>query len=75
MSFVVALGLTIVTFTGAVEAWHVVLSVLLTTAAATFDQPARQALIPALVPGGSHIAAGDRAAQPLARGGGPDRPG
>jgi MFS family permease len=55
VSFLVALGLTIVTFTGVVEAWQVVLSVLLTTAAATFDQPARQALIPALV-GRSHIA-------------------
>jgi MFS family permease len=54
VSLVVALGLTIVTFTGAVEAWHVVLSVLFTTAAATFDQPARQALIPALV-GKAHI--------------------
>lgn len=46
----VALGLSILTLTGRVEAWHVLLSVLLTTAAATFDQPARQALIPALVP-------------------------
>ncbi|MDP9391308.1 MAG: MFS transporter [Actinomycetota bacterium] len=50
VSLVVALGLTVVTFAGVVQAWHVVLSVLLTTAAATFDQPARQALIPALVP-------------------------
>ena len=31
-------------------AWQVLVSVVLTTAAATFDQPARQALIPALVP-------------------------
>ncbi|WP_291413226.1 MFS transporter [Actinophytocola sp.] len=38
------------TLTGNALAWHVVLSVVLTTAAATFDQPARQALIPALVP-------------------------
>jgi MFS family permease len=38
------------TLTGNAVAWHVVLSVVLTTAAATFDQPARQALIPALVP-------------------------
>jgi MFS family permease len=53
-SLVVALGLTILTFSGAVEAWHVVLSVLFTTAAATFDQPARQALIPAIV-GKRHI--------------------
>lgn len=54
VSLVVALGLTVVTFTGVVEAWHVVLSVVFTTAAATFDQPARQALIPALV-GRRHI--------------------
>ena len=30
--------------------WTVVISSLLATAAATFDQPARQALIPAMVP-------------------------
>lgn len=53
-SLVVALGLAVATFTGVVEAWHVVLSVLFTTAAATFDQPARQALIPAIV-GKKHI--------------------
>ena len=54
VSLVVAVGLTAVTFAGVVEAWHVVLSVLFTTAAATFDQPARQALIPAIV-GKKHI--------------------
>jgi MFS family permease len=54
VALVVALGLTIVTFTGVVQAWHVVLSVVFTTAAATFDQPARQALIPAIV-GKKHI--------------------
>jgi predicted MFS family arabinose efflux permease len=47
---VVALGLALVSFAGAAKAWHVLLCALLTTAAATFDQPARQALIPALVP-------------------------
>jgi MFS family permease len=55
VALVVALGLTGVTYAGVVQAWHVVLSVLLTTAAATFDQPARQALIPAIV-GKAHIA-------------------
>jgi MFS family permease len=55
VSLLVALGLTVVTFSGAVQPWHVVLSVLFTTAAATFDQPARQALIPAIV-GKEHIA-------------------
>jgi MFS family permease len=50
VSLVVALGLAIVTLAGEARAWHVILCALLTTAAATFDQPARQALIPALVP-------------------------
>ncbi len=50
LSMVVALVLALLTFADKAEAWHVVASVLFTTAAATFDQPARQALIPALVP-------------------------
>jgi len=50
VSLVVALGLAALTLTGRVEAWHIVVGALLTTAAATFDQPARQAIIPALVP-------------------------
>lgn len=49
-SMLVALLLAMLTFSGQAEAWHVVASVLFTTAAATFDQPARQALIPAMVP-------------------------
>jgi MFS family permease len=49
-SLLVALVLSVLTLSGRVEAWHVILSVLLTTAAATFDQPARQAIIPAMVP-------------------------
>lgn len=49
-SLVVALALAVLTLTGRVQAWQVIVAVLLTTAAATFDQPARQALIPALVP-------------------------
>ncbi|MDQ1618694.1 MAG: hypothetical protein QOE19_1263 [Actinomycetota bacterium] len=49
-SLVVALGLATVTLAGDAKPWHVILCALLTTAAATFDQPARQALIPALVP-------------------------
>jgi MFS family permease len=49
-SMVVALLLAVLTLSGHAEAWHVVASVLFTTAAATFDQPARQALIPAMVP-------------------------
>jgi MFS family permease len=48
-SMLVALLLAVLTLSGQAEAWHVVASVLFTTAAATFDQPARQALIPAMV--------------------------
>jgi MFS family permease len=50
VSLLVALSLAAVTFAGHVQAWQVLVSVVLTTAAATFDQPARQALIPAMVP-------------------------
>ncbi|GII52007.1 MFS transporter [Planotetraspora thailandica] len=50
VALLVAVALSWLTLAGQAEAWHVVLSVVLTTAAATFDQPARQALIPALVP-------------------------
>jgi MFS family permease len=50
VSLVVALVLALLTFAGDAQAWHVVAGALLATAAATFDQPARQALIPALVP-------------------------
>jgi MFS family permease len=50
VSLLVAVALAVLTFSGEVQAWHVVLSALLTTAAATFDQPARQAIIPAMVP-------------------------
>jgi MFS family permease len=50
ISLLVALSLAVLTLSGRAEAWHIILSVLLTTAAATFDQPARQAIIAALVP-------------------------
>ena len=50
VSMVVAFALTALTMTGSAQSWHVLVSVLLTTAAASFDQPARQAIIPALVP-------------------------
>ena len=46
----VALGLALLTFSGAVEAWHVVLASLLSMAATTFDNPTRNALIGSLVP-------------------------
>jgi MFS family permease len=50
VAMLVALGLALLTATGQARAWQVFVAVLLTTAAATFDQPARQALIPAMVP-------------------------
>ena len=50
VAMVVAAGLAALTLSGHIVAWQVLVSVVLTTAAATFDQPARQALIPALVP-------------------------
>jgi MFS family permease len=50
VAMAVAGVLATATLAGHITAWQVVLSVVLTTAAATFDQPARQALIPAMVP-------------------------
>jgi MFS family permease len=50
VSMVVALGLAGLTAAGLARPWHVFVAVVLTTASATFDQPARQALIPAMVP-------------------------
>jgi MFS family permease len=50
VAMVVATGLAVLSLTGGISTWQVLVSVVLTTAAATFDQPARQALIPAMVP-------------------------
>jgi len=50
LAMVVAALLAVLTLAGHATTWEVLGSVILTTAAATFDQPARQALIPALVP-------------------------
>lgn len=47
----VALTLAILTFSGAVQAWHVILASLVSMAATTFDNPTRQALIGSMVPG------------------------
>lgn len=49
-ALVVAGMLAWLTLSGQAQVWHIIACVVLTTAAATFDQPARQALIPALVP-------------------------
>jgi MFS family permease len=50
VAMLVALAMAAVSLAGVAQAWHVVAGVLVTTAAATFDQPCRQALVPALVP-------------------------
>ncbi|MGW1044717.1 MFS transporter [Streptomyces sp. NPDC002547] len=50
VALLVSAALAAVTLAGAATVWSVVVSSLLATAAATFDQPARQALIPAMVP-------------------------
>lgn len=49
-SLVASLGLTVLTFSGLVEPWHIYTAVVAIGAAQTFEGPARQALIPALVP-------------------------
>lgn len=49
VAMVVAGLLAALTLTDQIAAWQVLVSVVFTTAAATFDQPARLALIPALV--------------------------
>jgi MFS family permease len=50
LALVVAGGLAVLTEAGRATTPDVLACVLLTTAAATFDQPARQALIPAMIP-------------------------
>ncbi|MGH2820925.1 MAG: MFS transporter, partial [Actinomycetota bacterium] len=50
LSMLVGLALAILTITDSVQPWHIYLTVVLHTSAQTFDQPARQALIPAMVP-------------------------
>lgn len=50
LALVVSLALAVLTLAGGATVWAVAVSSLLATAAATFDQPARQALIPAMVP-------------------------
>lgn len=50
VALVVSALLAAVTYASGARTWMVVLSALLATAAATFDQPARQAIIPAMVP-------------------------
>ena len=49
-SLISSLALAIVTLTGEVEAWHVLLAALVNTAALTFDRPVRKAIIPSMIP-------------------------
>jgi MFS family permease len=51
LAMAVSAALSVLSLAGAITTWEVLASVAATTAAATFDQPARNALIPALVPG------------------------
>lgn len=50
LSLLASLSLAVVTLLGTVEVWHIILAVLFNTAAGSFERPARDALIPALVP-------------------------
>lgn len=50
LSMLVSLGLSLATLIGVVETWHIFLAVVLNTAAQSFDGPARQSLVPAVVP-------------------------
>jgi MFS family permease len=51
LALLVSLGLAVLTLAGAMRPALILVAVLLNTAAETFDRPARQAIIPALVPG------------------------
>lgn len=49
-SLLVSLALALLTYAQLIQAWHIFIAVMLNTAASTFGNPARNALIPALVP-------------------------
>ncbi|HEX9029900.1 MAG TPA: MFS transporter, partial [Anaerolineales bacterium] len=48
----VALGLAILTFQGHISLWHIYLLTAIQAVAISFDTPARQSLVPNLVPAG-----------------------
>jgi MFS family permease len=48
-SLVASFGLTLATFSGTIQPWHIYLAVVAVSASQTFEGPARLALIPALV--------------------------
>ncbi|MDA0988815.1 MAG: MFS transporter [Chloroflexi bacterium] len=49
-SLVITTGFSVLILTGNVELWHVYVTAILRSLAMAFDQPARQALLPTLVP-------------------------
>jgi MFS family permease len=57
VSLATSLALAVLTLVGDIQPWQILASVLLHTAAETFDRPARQALIPALIPRGELVQA------------------
>jgi MFS family permease len=50
VSMLASLAIAIVTLAGVVEPWHILLAVLVNTAAAAFDRPVRRAILPVLLP-------------------------
>lgn len=50
VSMLASLGVAVVTFTGVVQPWHILVAVMVNTAAAAFDRPARRAVLPTLLP-------------------------
>lgn len=50
VSTLASLAVALVTLTGVVEPWHILLTALVSAAAAAFDRPVRRAVLPALLP-------------------------
>lgn len=50
VSLISSFALAATTLAGQVEAWHVLLAALVSTAALTFDRPVRKAIIPTMIP-------------------------
>jgi MFS family permease len=50
VSMLASLAVALVTLTGVVEPWHILLAALVSAAAAAFDRPVRRAVLPALLP-------------------------
>lgn len=55
LSMVISLSLAVATLAGAARAWHVLLAAMLAASAESFDAPARQVIIPAIVPPGQLV--------------------